>query len=57
MIMASDFLGISTVIQKLLIGLVSGIYKLVGFCYQVFTVLAGINIFKESVQEFLYRDI
>ena len=56
MVMA-DFLGISTIIQKLLIGLVSGIYKLVGYAYQIFLTLAETNIFSQSDYQFLVEKV
>lgn len=56
MIMA-DIFGIEKAIQKLLISMVGGMYKLVGYAYQVFLTLAETNIFSQSEYQFLVEKV
>ena len=55
--MIMDVLGIEKAIWKLLIGLVSGIYKLVGYVYQIFLALAETNIFDQTEYQFLVEKV
>ena len=53
----ADVLGIEKAIQKLLISMVGGIYKLVGYAYQIFLTLAETNIFSQSEYQFLVEKV
>ena len=56
MIMA-DIFGIKEAIQQLLISMVGGMYKLVGYAYQIFLTLAETNIFSQSEYQFLVEKV